>query len=342
MPLPLILGAAAAIAGTTGVGTAIHGLAKMKEANDTMSTAKLSHEQNVRRFESVNAEANATMDELGKLELGILHDFEAFSDLMEQIQNRPEFKSYSKDGVELPQYNREKLKEVAVGAGVLLGGLGGAAVGTAGGFAAAGAATAAVMALGTASTGTAIATLSGAALTNATLAALGGGAIAAGGGGIALGTTILGATTLGVGFLVGGVIFNFTGETLSNKANEALAQMKKAEQEIDRICLYLRDLTDLAKNYLNALTAVKGKYEEVFSYLSYVVYKQERTDWNQFSESEKLAVQNEVLLVGLLYKMCQVQLVRQTGGENNINQLNTDDVQQAVEDSRQVMRELAA
>ena len=342
MPLPLILGTAAAIAGTTGVGTAIHGLAKMKEANDTMSTAKRSHELNVRRFETANAEANGTMDELGKLELSILHDFDAFSDLMEQIQNRPEFKSYSKDGVGLPQYNREKLKEVAVGAGVLLGGLGGAAVGTAGGFAAAGATTAAVMALGTASTGTAIATLSGAALTNATLAALGGGAIAAGGGGIALGTTILSATTLGAGLLVGGIIFNFTGETLSNKANEAFAQMKKAEREIDKICPYLRELTDVAKSYSDALSTVKKKYEEVFSYLSYVVYEQGKTNWHEFSEWQKQAVQNGVLLVGLLYKMCQVQLVRQTGGENNMNQLNKADIRCAIEDFRQVMRELSA
>lgn len=56
----------------------------------------------------------------------------------------------------------------------MVGGLGGALLGTAGGFAASGATTAAVMALGTASTGTAISTLSGAAATNATLAALGG------------------------------------------------------------------------------------------------------------------------------------------------------------------------
>ena len=33
MPLPAILGAAAAIAGATGVGSAIHGGVKMKKAN---------------------------------------------------------------------------------------------------------------------------------------------------------------------------------------------------------------------------------------------------------------------------------------------------------------------
>ena len=34
MPLPLILGIAAAVAGITGVGLGIHGGVKMKQAND--------------------------------------------------------------------------------------------------------------------------------------------------------------------------------------------------------------------------------------------------------------------------------------------------------------------
>lgn len=136
---------------------------------------------------------------------------------------------------------------------MLLGGIGGAAVGTAGGFAAAGATTSAVMALGTASTGTAIASLSGAAATNATLAALGGGAVAAGGGGIALGTSILGAATLGVGLLVGGVIFSATGSKLSDKADEAWEQMEKAEKTINKICEYLLDLRKMAGRYINSL-----------------------------------------------------------------------------------------
>ena len=238
MPLPFILGAAAAVAAIGGVGSGIHGAAKMKEANDTMKSADSRHKKNIKRFDDTSAATNKAMDELGALELEILHSFDDFSNTIEKIQNRPQFKEYKKDGVTLPKYDKEALKSVSVGAGVLLGGLGGAAVGTAGGFAAAGATTSAVMALGTASTGTAIASLSGAAATNATLAALGGGAIAAGGGGIALGTTILGATTLGVGLLVGGVIFNVTGSKLSDKADEAWAQMKEAEKN-NRCCLYI-------------------------------------------------------------------------------------------------------
>lgn len=199
MPLPFILGLGAVIAGAAGVGSGINGAMKIKDANDTIKSAERQHKENIARFEATSERTNTIMDNLGKLELNILKSFEKFSDVIEKIQNRPQFKSYNINGVLLPKYDKEELRKVSVGAGVLLGGLGGAAAGTAGGFAAAGATTAAVMALGTASTGTAIASLSGAAATNATLAALGGGAIAAGGGGMALGSAVLGAATLGVG-----------------------------------------------------------------------------------------------------------------------------------------------
>ena len=223
---------------------------------------------------------------------------------------------------------------------MLLGGLGGAAVGTAGGFAAAGATTSAVMALGTASTGTAIASLSGAAATNATLAALGGGAIAAGGGGIALGTTILGATTLGIGLLVGGVIFNVTGEKLSDKADEAWSQMEKAEKTINLACTYLNDLKFSASAYKEAVSKVQDKYNEIFGYVSYAVNNLHKTDWDVFSDEEKLAIQNAVLLVGLLYKMCQVSLVNKAQDDNEINSVNHSAIDECVKNADLILAEL--
>ena len=125
MPLPFILGAAAIIAGTAGVGKGIGGAVKMKEANDTAKSAQRRHENNMERFNKTRDDTDRVMDEVGKLELDILNSFEAFSDTIEKIQGRPKFKEYSKEGVDLPEYNKEKLKEVSVGAGVLLGGLGG-------------------------------------------------------------------------------------------------------------------------------------------------------------------------------------------------------------------------
>lgn len=340
MPLPIILGLGAAIAGIAGVGNGIHGAAKMKEANETMEYARKYHEKHMRKFERQTEATNKTMDELGALELTILQGFEKFSDTIERIQNRPQFQAYRKDGVELPAYDGEELKNVSIGAGVLLGGLGGAAAGTAGGFAAAGAATTAVMAFGTASTGTAISALSGAAATNATLAALGGGSLAVGGGGIALGTTVLGAATFGVGLLVGGLIFNVTGSSLSDKADEAMAQAKTAGKTIDRVCEYLSDLEGTASAYSETLKEAYDRYLGSFGCISHAVNDLHKSDWRDFTEEEKAATQNSVLLVGLLYKMCQVCLVKKAEEEDGLNSVNTMEIEEAVNSSIQVMDSL--
>lgn len=341
MPLPLFLGIAAAVAGVAGVGSGVHGAKKMKEASDTMKAAQSRHESNMSKFEATTKRTSEQMDKLGKFELEILHSFDEFRELIAKIQNKPEFKNVNIDGVELPKYDEEKIKEVSVGAGVLLGGLGGAALGTAGGFAAAGATTAAVMALGTASTGTAIASLSGAALTNATLAALGGGAIAAGGGGMALGATVLSAATLGVGLLVGGVIFNITGGKLSEKADEAYSQMKSAERKIDKACKYLDDLYNASKDYYSALTSVNDLYRNKMQIIKFVVNTQEKTDWNDFTDIEKNETQNLVMLVGLLFKMCQVKLVLKSESNPDENVVNKKEVNKSINDSQKIIKSLS-
>ena len=339
MPLPLFLAAGAAIAGAAGIGSGIHGAVKMKEANDTMKSTERRHQQNQQRFEKQNSETTKDMDQLGRLEMEILSSFKDFCDAFEKIKNRPQFHTYSKNGVTIPSYDGEQLKEVSVGAGVLLGGIGGAAAGTAGGFAAAGATTAAVMALGTASTGTAIASLSGAAATNATLAALGGGSLAVGGGGMALGSTLLGAATLGVGLLVGGVIFNITGSSLSDKADEALAQMLRAEKEIDRICSYLQDLIQTAVNYIKSLMSVQRTYKAQLQRLTDIVNKAHKTNWNDFTADEKTVTENTILLVNLLYQMCKVELVKKAADENKLNTINKDEVTKSIADAQQTLKD---
>lgn len=231
-----------------------------------------------------------------------------------------------------------KLK-VSVGAGVVLGGIGGAAAGTLGGIAAGGATTAAVMTFGTASTGTAIATLSGAAATNATLAALGGGSIAAGGLGIGAGTMVLGGATLGVGLLVGGVIFNVTGCKLSEKADEAWAQMKKAEEQINKICNYLTELCRTAKSYYNSLKKVNNIYSNHLENMRKIVDEEHRVDWYEYNDEEQKMIENTTLLTQLLYSMCKVQLVLKTKDKNGINKVNSKEVIKSQQNANTVLRE---
>ncbi|SFQ38336.1 hypothetical protein SAMN02910358_01846 [Lachnospiraceae bacterium XBB1006] len=340
MPLPIIIGGIAAVAGVAGVGSGIHGGVKMKEANDTMSLAKRKQENAVKRFNERNKATTAVMDELGTHELEILSTFDEFTNIIEKIQSRPEFKAYKREGVNLPKYEAEELKKISTGAGVLLGGIGGAAAGTAGGFAAAGATTSAITALGTASTGAAISGLSGAAATNATLAVLGGGTIASGGGGVALGATILSGATLGIGLLVGGLIVNATGAKLSNKADEAYNQAKRTENEVDKIVSYLNDLTVAAYNFGDSLDAVDKVYRKHLSTLEHIVDFEEKTEWNEFSDKEKKITENTVLLVGLLYSMCQIKLVLKQDKKDEINKINYTDINGAVNKAQMVLDDI--
>lgn len=339
MPLPLFLGIATAVAAAGGIGTGIRGTVKMKEANKTAKSAAERHNKNISRLELCNDRTTESMDELGAKELDILASFQQFSELFEQIHNKPEFKEFFSESVELPRYDKEEITKVSVGAGVLMGGIGGAALGTAGGFAAAGATTAAVMALGTASTGTAIASLSGVAATNATLAVLGGGALAAGGGGVALGTTMLGLATAGVGLLVGGIIFNITGSKVSQKADKAYDEMLENEKEINKICAYLNDLNRVANRYIRTLKSVDSVYRGHLNLLDTIINIYRKNDWNEFTETERLATANTVLLVQLLYKMCQVKIVLVSEDENSLNTINKTAVEDNIHVAQTLMSE---
>lgn len=331
MPLPLLIVIGTALAATTGVGAGIHGCMKMKEANDTIKSTQNRHDRNLQMFRNENLSTCCVMDSLGKKELEVLASFNDFSTVWERIHNKPTFKPLSNGKLKLPEYSPEKLKEVSVGAGILLGGLGGAAIGTAGGFAAAGATTAAVMALGTASTGTAIASLSGVAATNAVLAALGGGTIAAGGGGIALGTTLLGASTLGIGLLIGGVIFSISGCAVSGKADKAYTQMLEAEKIINEICDFLKELRAVAASFLGVFKIVSAHYFQELEKLRKTTST--KTDWDTFTDDEKNNAENTILTVGLLYEMCKVKLVIRSEGSEGQGRINYLDIKSVMEKS---------
>ena len=340
MPLPFILGAGAVIAGAVGVGSGTYGAIRMKEASDTLKKAEQQHKNNTNRFETISEQASGRMDELGNLELKILKNFDSFSETVEKVQNRPEFKKIGKNDVRLPEYNPEELKKASTGASVLLSALSGAALGTAGGYAASGAVASAVMTFGTASTGTAISSLSGAAAINATMSALGGGAISAGGGGSLLGGTMLGATAAGAALLVGGIVFGVAGDKMADKADTAYAEMKHAEKTIDEICAYLEKLRDDAEEYIQSLKEIHQLYMKNFAWVSFIVNKSHKTDWMLFTPEEKRAFQNTVLLVGLLYKMCKINFVIQAEKGEDLNKINTEEINSVMQYADRISKEV--
>ncbi|MEJ5257222.1 MAG: hypothetical protein WHS64_03130 [Fervidobacterium sp.] len=330
MPLPIIIPILVGAAIGAGVGLALDGATKINEAKKMVEEAKYIESSSKSRVTKETKLTAEPMDKLGKLELEILSSFDKFSEIFEKIKNKPIFDFNLENGVTIPKFEVNDLKEVSVGAQALLGAISGAVLGTAGGFAAAGATTAAVVAFGTASTGTAISSLSGAALTNATLAALGGGSLAAGGGGIAAGTLVLGATTLGVSLLVGAIIFDIIGNKTSEQAEEILAQAKEIRAKADRICKHLQELRELSIEYYNVLSKVNNLYMSYMKELDNIVNFLGHKNWNTFTRQERTITENTVLLVGLLYHMCKTKLVHKVKGED-INSVNRIEIRKSIE-----------
>lgn len=322
----LIIGSVTA--GATGIGLGINGGIKLKKSNDKVKEAKKIHNSSNDKLKVENEATSKAMDILGETELKCLADFGQFSDLIETINNRPEFSEVKAGNCDIPKFSAEEIKKVSVGASVAISGIGSATLGTFGGFAAAGGTTAAVMALGTAGTGVAIADLSGVAATNATLAAIGGGTLASGGGGMALGQMVLGAASLGVGLLIGGAIFTVVGRSIVNKAGDALSQAQQNREKIDKICGYLIRVRTASVIYNKTLAKMKSKYDCSLKQARTIVnshLNNGKADWNHFSKSEKMTVENLILIVGIIFHMCNVKFVKETG-VNSINELNMEEI----------------
>ncbi len=336
MVLPFAVVVAGLVSALIGAKKGYDGYKKMDQASEKISKAKKQQHNNKSRLERTSRQAVAAMDRLGEKELEIFSTFDDFSDLVEKIQNKPTFKEINRDSLHIQKYSFSDIKNIAIGAEVLLGGLKGAAAGTAGGFAAAGATTAAVTALGTASTGVAISSLSGVAATNATLAALGGGAIAAGGGGMALGSMVLGVSTLGVGLMIGGLIFSACGDSVLEDAEKAQKELMRETKQVEDICEHFDKLQETADEYYEAFIKVEKHYRNHLKGLSRIVNDEGKFDYKNFTNEEKLIVDNTVMLVGLLYEMGKVKIVTQNT-QNDLGVIHREKVSEEIRKSERFL-----
>jgi hypothetical protein len=339
MPLPFLVSVVAttvptiakiitgvATAGTVGLG--IHGVKKMKDAKDASKSAAKRHDANVDRYRKSNDAATEALDTLGELELNILKDFEAFADMIEKLQNCPEFTRYDKNGVTLPKLNPEEIRVAARGAGVVLEGLGGAAAGTAASIAVSGVVDSILVSGGASLAGMTVSALTAEGALSVGALGLGGGV-----------ATSAGAALLnGIAPLVGGFVFNAIGTKMSDKAGEAWRQMMEDEKEIDKVCERLDGLAKMAKECTAILKQGKRFYDEWFPPLNRLVMDEGKTNWRKFKDSERKDMENLILLVKRLYRLCQVQLVLKSSEDDEMSQINYEGVRQAEQGLEQFLK----
>ena len=60
-------------------------------------------------------------------------------------------------------------------------------------------------------------------------------------------------------------------------------------------------------------------------------------DWNRFTNEEKKVTENTVLLVGLLYSMCKVELVLKGKKEGDMNTINSSEVESTIDNAYTVI-----
>lgn len=336
MPIPFIVAGIAAVSALTGGVAAAKGIKKVKQAKQTNESAKDIAEKAQKTIEEHSSKAVGIMDEIGKEELNALKSFEKFADLVEKIQNRPEFSDISIDGHRLEEFSLDQLKDAAVGATAALSAISGAAAGAFAGIAASGATTG-LMSMGL--------SYGGIAATNHVLATIGGGALAAGGGGVALGTTLLTAATAGIGILVGGCIFNFTGGKALEKAEENYSKALEIEAKAKKICDHLKNLTEVSETFFNSFVKVKLHYCNYLDAMSFIIELhgngQSGCDYASFSQHERNVFKNLVLLVRVLFEMCKAKLVIQKEDQEEINEVNEQEVMSLVRKADETVRAIA-
>ena len=110
---------------------------------------------------------------------------------------------------------------------------------------------------------------------------------------------------------------------------------------IKQFCQYLNDLYVSAGWYKDSLLLVQKQYEQHLQTMKSIILEEGRTDWNAYTSTDKITIENTVLLVGLLYKMCKVQVVLQSQEREGMNQVNHKELNQNVADAKSILQKIA-
>lgn len=84
MPLPLIVGAIAVVAGATGVAKGVSGAKKIKEAKEDIERIERRHKSNQNMLKEQEKATQLSMDALGNKEVEVMASFDEFSSCMEK------------------------------------------------------------------------------------------------------------------------------------------------------------------------------------------------------------------------------------------------------------------
>lgn len=311
MPLPLLLIAGAAVAGTIGVAKTVDAVNTQSKANDINESAQDIVDTAKAYMELSREQSEYALKSLGQCKVDVLNEsITVFINDFKKIKNIPNSNSNidDKEDMVLDNQELEELSNVAMLASSLLQGAAGGAIVAFGAYNAA-------MALATASTGTAIAGLSGAAATNATLAFFGGGSIAAGGLGIAGGTAVLGGLVAGPALVILGVVASSKANANLEDARSNLAKAKAFEAEIKAAVVESTAIRRTASMLTRVLISLDIMFKPLVLELHNII-SNSGVDYAQFSLEERESIRKAASLARAIKSVLDVSVLTEDGKHN--------------------------
>lgn len=318
---------------TVGIGGGLYGLSEIIEGDNIMRDAEgiVQEAQDTLNF-SYQSTQN-TMKKITERELNILASFKMFSDLIENIQEKPQFKNYEQNKYDLPELKIEEIKNASLGADLLCMSIESITIGAMSGIMISGAIEKLASYIGSKINGNKIKELSDEEIQLATKKFLGDGDEKNG-------EKILKNISVTAGIFAGGILFGYEGHQYAETAKQAYTEAEDIEFKIIEIVDYLERLNGYAGHFNRTLKILNKKYLQYLDKMDYIVTIEKKTNWNDFTDTDKIVIQNTVLLVGYLYKMCRTNLVKKETNEDNFNLINSKELKKTIQNGNELEKQI--
>lgn len=293
MPLPLIpiiLGAAALVAGGTGVAMGVNAKEKLDQAKNYQEKAQKLADHAKHEGEKAQSLLKEKISALGeaKLKFGKISsevakqlaqdEKEASNANKSNTQYNFSFSSIYSSSINLTDVALSSISALGAGAATCALALGG------------------VVAFGAASTGTAIGSLSGAALSSSLLAWFGGGAAAAGGLGALGGAAVLSGLFAGPALLIGGFVLSSKAEDALDDARRQYDKIKRQVDHADEVVSNIKASIPKINAYTDLTVRAADRLEQL---LKQYRRERERKDYSLRFVMRSLLICNNILMNNL-------------------------------------------
>lgn len=158
-------------------------------------------------------------------------------------------------------------------------------------------------------------------ISNNVALAIEGVAYAGAGAGLGIAVCGLNILALGPGIFIGGIGLLVAGGHIKKKAIANHKQAKQLAQDVNIIIKKYDKLADAATLLEQHISSVFTQYEKQMSKMKEILSK--KTVWSAMSKKEQANIKNVILLVGMLFKLCKIELIVKT---NNVESICSEEV----------------